>query len=101
MAGSCEFCPAVGGGCSQCADLPEPGPVALVRAFPDGSAYVSVAGCQLSVGAADRSGVREVYGLDDWGRLNEFENAGILRRDVWNGSGLEGHDTYFLVRPVA
>jgi len=34
--------------------------------------------------------------MDDWGRVEELVSAGVLVREIHNGEGTTGHDTYRL-----
>ena len=62
-----------------------------IKTYTDGGRVVEALGVEIS---ANRNG--SVNRLSDWGRTDELVAAGVLRREVWKGSGLYGHDTYFL-----
>lgn len=62
-----------------------------LKTFADGGRVVEVMGVEVTVGKRG-----DVFRLSDWCRVSELEAAGHLRRVAWKGSGLYGHDEFFL-----
>lgn len=64
----------------------------IIKSFSDGGKVVEANGVQITT-----TGRHEVIRLSDWTRATELVAAGVLRRNVWRGNGMYGHDTFTLI----